>query len=121
MEKRRTSKLRMNYNNRKFRVLKNSSNGETNGDIIFIYKQKGSILSCEYEGGDIVKGHLLGKVDEFGTINMRYHQINTEGELRTGLCTSTPKVQNNGKIRLFEEWEWTKLSPSNFKKAEKDS
>lgn len=74
---------------------------------MFHYRQEGNVLSCEYSGKGIHRGHLLGKVDESGNIDMRYHQINTRGELRTGICRSTPRMLNNGKIRLSEEWEWT--------------
>jgi hypothetical protein len=38
---------------------------------------------------------------------MRYHQVNTKGELMTGICFSTPEILLNGKIRLHEKWEWT--------------
>ncbi|MFO7824888.1 MAG: n-acetylglutamate synthase, partial [Cyclobacterium sp.] len=40
-------------------------------------------------------------------IDMRYHQVNFEGELMTGRCSSRPEVMENGKIRLHENWEWT--------------
>jgi hypothetical protein len=38
---------------------------------------------------------------------MRYHQINHNNELMTGLCKSKPEMLENGKIRLHETWEWT--------------
>ena len=28
-------------------------------------------------------------------------------QMRTGYCESTPEVQYNGRIRLFEKWHWT--------------
>lgn len=76
----------MNYNNKKFRPVQNSENGETSEETIFEYKQTGNILTSEYKGGQIIKGHLIGLVDEDGTIEMRYHQINNKGELMTGIC-----------------------------------
>ena len=97
----------MNYNNRKFRVVKNSENGETSVETIFEYYQDGKVLTCEYKGGEIVEGHLIGLVDEIGNIDMRYHQVNTKGELMTGTCNSKPEILENGKIRLHETWEWT--------------
>ncbi len=96
-----------NYNNRQFRPVKNSENGETSKDTIFQYAQKGNILTSTYKGGDIVSGHLIGLVDQNGTINMRYHQVNKKGELMTGTCTSKPEILENGKIRLHETWKWT--------------
>lgn len=97
----------MNYHGKVFRPTSNTPNGETSSETVFHYKQTGSILTCEYTGGKIVRGHLLGLVDEQGRIDMRYHQVNERGELMTGVCKSTPEVLGNGKLRLHEEWKWT--------------
>lgn len=97
----------INYNNKTFRPISNTENGETSKDTIFHYQQEGNILTSEYKGGKIKKGHLVGLVDEKGGIDMRYHQINTDGELMTGICQSTPELLENGKIRLHEVWAWT--------------
>ena len=105
----------MNYNNRKFRPVKNSENGETTGETIFEYKQIDNILTSEYKGGKIVKGHLIGLVDQNGNIEMRYHQINTKGELTTGICFSKPELTAAGKIRLHEDWKWTSGDKSSGK------
>ena len=97
----------MNYNNKIFRSIKNSNNGETSTDTIFTYYQEGNILTSSYSGGRIVKGQLMGKVDENGHIDMCYHQINHDGKLMTGICSSIPEIMPNGKIRLHENWRWT--------------
>lgn len=55
----------------------------------------------------IKKGHLIGLVDENGNIAMRYHQVNQNDEMMTGICQSKPEIMENGKIRLYECWEWT--------------
>jgi hypothetical protein len=99
--------LKINYNNKRFRPIQNSENGETSEETIFVYKQDRNILTSEYSGGQIKKGHLIGLVDEDGNIEMRYHQVNTKGELMTGICFSKPEIQSNGKIRLYETWQWT--------------
>jgi len=97
----------MNYHNKKFKVLANTDNGETSLETIFHYKQEGNILTSSYSGGKIVKGHLIGLVTENGIIEMRYHQINTNGDLMTGICSSKPELISDGKIKLHERWEWT--------------
>jgi hypothetical protein len=97
----------INYNNKKFRPLSSSGNSETTSETVFIYKQEGSILTSTYKGGNIVEGHLMGLVSDDGTINMRYHQINTKGELMTGICVSKPETTSSGKIKLHETWQWT--------------
>ncbi|QQT32878.1 MULTISPECIES: n-acetylglutamate synthase [Sphingobacterium] len=105
----------MNYNNRIFRVINNSDNGDTSGETTFHYIQVGNILNSNYSGGNIVSGHLLGVVDENGNIDMRYHHINTAGEIMTGLCKSTPEILKDGRIRLHEEWKWTSGDQSSGK------
>lgn len=97
----------MNYNNKVFKPISNTDNGETSNETIFHYKQVGNIVTATYSGGKIIQGHLIGLVDSFGNIEMRYHQVNDKNELMTGICKSTPEIHANGKIRLHEAWEWT--------------
>lgn len=99
--------LNINYNNKSFRPIQSSENGETTEETIFEYKQNGEILTSAYCGGKIRKGHLIGLVDENGNIEMRYHQINDKGQLMTGICFSKPEILADGKIRLHETWKWT--------------
>jgi len=51
-------------------------------------------------------------VDERGNIEMRYHQINDNNKIMTGMCKSIPEILENGKIRLHESWEWTSVDKS---------
>jgi len=95
------------YNEKTFRPISNTENGETSTDTYFHYKQVGNILTSEYSGGKIKYGHLIGLVDHAGKIEMRYHHVNDKDELMTGICFSKPEILVNGKIRLHESWEWT--------------
>ena len=97
----------INYNGKIFKPIENTENGETSNETVFMYKQVGNILTSEYSGGKIKKGHLIGLVDENGNIDMRYHQVNDKGGIMTGICKSKPEFLENGKIRLHENWEWT--------------
>ena len=103
----------MNYNDKKFRPISNTENGETSEQTIFHYKQNENILTCEYAGGKIRKGQLIALVDKSGDIDMRYHQVNMNGQIMTGICKSKPEILRNGKIRLHEEWQWTSGDSSN--------
>ena len=105
----------MNYNNRLFRVINNSDNGDTSNETTFHYKQEGNILTSIYSGGNIVSGHLLGLVDENGNINMRYHHINSDGEILTCICRSTSENLEDGRIRLQGELKWTSCDQSSGK------
>jgi len=97
----------VNYNNKKFRAISTTENGDTTKHTIFCYSQDGTVLTAEYSGGKVVKGHLIGLVDRKGHIDMRYHQVNEKGRLMTGKCVSKPEILKTGKIRLYENWEWT--------------
>jgi hypothetical protein len=97
----------MNYNGKKFRPISNTDNAETSEETVFLYQQEGRILTCTYQGGKIKTGHLIGIVDDEGKIDMRYHQINIEGEIMTGICSSKPQILPNNQIRLLETWQWT--------------
>ena len=97
----------MNYHNKKFKVINNSDNGLVSDEMIFHYKQSENILTCDYQGAQILKGQLIGLVDKHGCIQMCYQQVNTQGILMTGTCVSTPEILTKGKIRLHEKWQWT--------------
>ncbi|WP_035756869.1 hypothetical protein [Hugenholtzia roseola] len=97
----------INYDKKSFRPFINTDNGETSQETTFHYTQNGNMITATYSGGKIKFGHLIGLVDELGNIEMRYHQINTNNELMTGICKSRPEVLPNGKLRLHETWQWT--------------
>lgn len=97
----------INYDGRRFSSVKNSATGEVGSDTIFHYHQSGNIVTAEYSGGEIVGGHLIAICDEHGSLDMRYHHVNTRGELMTGVCTSMPELLPDGRIRLHEKWQWT--------------
>lgn len=62
----------IDYNGKTFCLITNTENGETSSETVFLFKQIGNILTSEYSGGKIKKGHLIGLVDENGNIDMRY-------------------------------------------------
>ena len=97
----------INYNDKYFRPVKNTANGETSGDTIFHYRQEDNIITATYSGGKIVKGQLLGVADATGKLISCYQQVNDKYELMTGKCIALPEILANGKIRLHEKWEWT--------------
>jgi hypothetical protein len=99
--------MKANYHNKYFRPVQNSANGETSTETAFHYLQKGDVVTGTYNGGDIVLGNLIAVVNEDGVLDMRYHQVNKNGELLTGICKSTPEILSNGKVRLYEKWQWT--------------
>jgi hypothetical protein len=98
---------RIDYNNRIFVSVTNTKNGEVNAETTFHYYQKENYIWAEYSGGIIIKGFLVGYIDENGILHFTYEHINNEKIIRTGKCESTPRMSKDGKIELLEKWEWT--------------
>lgn len=99
--------MTINYNNRTFRSVSNSETGEVGADTLFYYQQEGRVVWAEYSGGEVVRGQLIAVCRDGGVLEMRYQHINAGGELMTGTCRSTPEVLPDGRLRLYEKWQWT--------------
>jgi hypothetical protein len=97
----------MNYDNKKFRPVTTTENGQVSGETVFHYRQSGNVVTATYSGGGVQYGHLIALVDADGCLDMRYHQVNQQGELHTGICRSVPELLPDGRIRLQETWQWT--------------
>lgn len=107
--------MTFNYQDKFFRPVSNSENGETNSGTVFHYRQQGNIVWATYQGGEVQFGTLLAKVDEDGRLDMRYQQVNIRGEWRAGVCRSVPQVLEDGRYRLHESWQWTSGDESSGK------
>lgn len=97
----------IDYNDKRFRSVESTENGEVSGDTIFHYWQEGNVVWATYKGGNITFGNLIASVDRQGNLDMRYQHLSTDGNLKTGKCISKPQLLEDGRIRLDESWEWT--------------
>ncbi len=96
----------INLDKKVFKAISNSDTGEVDETTRFYYSQEKEVISAEYSGGQIAKGNLIGKQLENGDFDFYYHHINLNGELKIGRCLSRGIIQENGKIKLEETWEW---------------
>ncbi len=99
--------MNINYDNRLFAPHTTSANGEANAATVFHYRQRGRVVWATYTGGGIEFGTLTAIADDYGRLDMRYIHVNANGELMTGRCLSTPEVLPDGRLRLYEKWQWT--------------
>ena len=97
----------INYHNKTFRPSGSSENSDVNEETVFIYRQDENIVTGSYAGGNVLAGHLIALMADDGSLDMRYHHINSNNEIKTGKCKSRPEVQENGKLVLHEDWQWT--------------
>ena len=95
------------YDNKTFRSVTNTRNGEVSSETTFHYHQKGRIVWADYAGGAIAKGFLIATMQDDDSLDMRYQHVNTQGELMTGRCHSIPEQLPDGRLRLRERWQWT--------------
>ncbi|MEM7104224.1 MAG: n-acetylglutamate synthase [Bacteroidota bacterium] len=96
----------INYNGKTFRSIENTPNGEVSGTTFFHYEQDGNLVWASYSGGSIKLGKLIATVNEKGELDMRYQHLNSNLEFRMGKCHSTPEILPDGRIRLYENWQW---------------
>ena len=91
---------------RTFTTAENTENGEVSDETTFSYHQRDNIVWAEYSGGSVVTGHLLGVIRPDGKLEIRYHHINTDGEVLAGTCVSSIVEAPNGRVELHESWQW---------------
>ncbi len=99
--------MKINLHRKKFKSISSSGNAEVSQQTVFQYYQNGQLIWADYEGGEILKGSLIGKYTEEDHFEFTYQHINTNFELMTGKCKSYPKIDESGKIILEEFWQWT--------------
>ena len=99
--------MAIDYDDRKFASLSNSSAGDVGSSTFFHYRHRGNVVWATYEGGDIAQGTLIARVLEDGALDMRYQHITVDGVIKAGRCASQPEILVDGRIRLHERWQWT--------------
>lgn len=77
-----------------------------NDETLFHYHQDGNIVWAEYEGGQILTGHLIANIIDDGKLDMRYHHVNADKKIMIGKCLSTPEKLVDGRLKFKERWEW---------------
>ena len=97
----------MRYGGRLFKPVRLSETSQTGANTIFKYEQIDDLVTATYSGGHIRYGQIIGKVDADGILDMRYQHMDRDGQLMTGICTTTPEVLPSGQLRLHEIWQWT--------------
>ena len=106
--------MRFNYDGRYFRTVGNSPGGETGLETVFHYRQEGDVVWATYQGGEVLFGTLLAKVDDEGRLDMRYQQLNRNNEWKISDNNQRVKVYRltaEGKRQLASEHSrWEQLS-----------
>lgn len=89
---------------RRFAAVANVG-GEVTADTVFEYHERDGQVWADYRGGAVVRGFLVG-VRAGDTLDIRYVQLNGDGQTSGGHCVSTVRTLPDGRLRLEETWEW---------------
>lgn len=92
---------------KKMRPTMNTANGQVNEETLFEYFQDGDFVWGTYAGGEVARGVLLGKMNANRDLRFQYFQLDHEGQLHQGFSRSSTELLNDGRIVLYENWQWT--------------
>ncbi|HOA86078.1 MAG: hypothetical protein GX871_05675 [Microbacteriaceae bacterium] len=90
---------------RVFGGVSNASTGQVGSATRFRYHEDGAVIWAEYDGGEIVRGYLVGTRDG-ARLSFRYVHLATGGATASGVCESTIRVLDDGRVRFEESWAW---------------
>jgi hypothetical protein len=99
--------MHIDYDDRVFASIANSSSGDVGAATTFRYHHTGNVVWATYQGGAVAQGTLIARVQPDGSLDMRYQHVTTDGAIKTGRCLSRPEILVDGRIRLHEQWQWT--------------
>ena|SRR5437764_14665226 len=99
----------INYDDRRFRGSESGPNGTV---PTATYHQNGDLVWAESSGGRVRRCCLTGLCDATGRLTIGYTMLLDDGQIAVGRCTSTPERLEDGRIRLREDWERYRPTPS---------
>ena len=97
---------KIDYNNRKFKVIGNSNVKDIGSNTIFEFCQNGNLIFGKYHGGEVKKGNFIAVMHGNGSMEKKFQHINQNGKLVSGSSVASPEILNNGVVRLKESWEF---------------
>ena len=95
----------MNLDNVRMNVVKTAENGVVNDLTIFTFSQTDNFVSAVYSGGQILKGYLVGTIDN-NKLVFSYCQIQINGKIDNGQSECDIFKGENNKIKLVEHFKW---------------
>lgn len=96
---------KINFHNKRFQLVNNSPDGEVTDDVVFDYQQEGNVVTAKYHGGTVIEGNIIGHLNG-AQLDMRYHCITLDKELKAGKAVANISFDRDGRMRLSLDWEW---------------
>jgi len=86
-------------------VVMTATTGVVNKDTIFRFNQQDNVVFAQYEGGGILRGHLVGNLNG-SKLQFRYCQIDENNNLDGGISDCDLLRMPDGRIRMIEKFQW---------------
>jgi hypothetical protein len=81
------------------------SDGDPAHATVAHYHQDADLVWGEFAGGEVRRGSLTGTCSPDGVLDFAYTMVLDSGDIVSGRCRSTPRLLEDGRISLDEEWE----------------
>jgi hypothetical protein len=95
-----------NLEGRLFRDVTPEHSGDVGEGTVFEYHEDDDgTVWAPYSGGGVRLGFLVG-TRSGDSLDFRYTHVTAGGETATGHCVSRVELQDDGRLRLHEEWSW---------------
>ena len=96
----------IDYDGRRFRPVGDGPGDGTGEESrVAVYHQDGDLLWGQFLGGRARRGALTGTCRDDGSLDFSYCMVLDDGRVVSGHCLSTPRLLDDGRIRLDEVWE----------------
>jgi hypothetical protein len=89
----------------RFAPVADPEGGEVGTTTLFRYREHDGVIWADYDGGRILRGHLVGTRDG-DRLDFRYVQLTRDGGTSSGHCVSRVVALPDGRLRLEETWQW---------------
>ena len=98
--------MKFDLDGRKFRPVKNSSEGRVTSDAVFTFSQNAKRFSAHYAGEGFSDGHLIGTFVDQEKATLIYHCRADDGSLEAGEADAVFDFTETGEINIKMSWRW---------------
>lgn len=95
----------MELDGKTFRAIANSSHGTLNTETRMTFSEQGPDITAVYGGGTIRRGFVVARRTRPDMLEMLYHCITSDGELKAGRAEATFGEDAND-VKMHLDWQW---------------
>ena len=91
---------------RTFHAVSNSSHGQSGPATEMRFTSDDEYATATYAGGGVRLGQVLARRTDDDALDVHYHGGSASGEIRAGHGRATFAADQQGRLRMFIEWQW---------------